>query len=290
MENVTKKRELAPALMARVDACAYIFMADKPDKIKAIAESREVPELEAGRIYTIGALKAAKRRGTAKNYREALETLEAEQAGDRGNPLTRSVSADDTASKVAHYKRMTDGIPMRINKLDVVRMSWARMDNRSYAAYVRPQDWQVEDGAAPAANKQSHARNMGKVLGTLYAEMEYRRMQDGTEHEYTNKTIEGNIRRFFEDYTKRLSRTVNERINDLCACIDAESGGDADTADKVISVLSSRGGRKAPGASKLAVFAMNLHNGFPHRDAVTCREFISLLYRYGRYGRSGKAG
>jgi hypothetical protein len=57
-------------------------MADKPDKISAIMADRNVSELEAARIYTIGALKAAKRRGTAKNYREALELLEAEQIGE----------------------------------------------------------------------------------------------------------------------------------------------------------------------------------------------------------------
>jgi hypothetical protein len=73
MENVTvKRRELAPAIMARVDACAYIFMADTPEKINAIMEDRGVSEQEAGRIYIIGALKHAIRRGTAKTTMKRL--------------------------------------------------------------------------------------------------------------------------------------------------------------------------------------------------------------------------
>jgi hypothetical protein len=88
MDNVTtKRRELSPALMQRVDACAYIFTADTPEKLSAIMAEQGVSELEAGRIYALGALKHAIQRGTAKNYREAVEALEAEQVGGQRGPV-----------------------------------------------------------------------------------------------------------------------------------------------------------------------------------------------------------
>jgi hypothetical protein len=320
MKHVTtKRRELAPALMARVDACAYIFMADKPEKIKAIAEGRGVTELEAGRIYTIGALKAAKRRGTAKNYREALDMLEAEQVGDRGNPLTRTVSADNTARTIArmkkgispgHYADRTiyrdtgekdkhgepvvqyagtiseyiqgarNNAPMRINRVDVIRMAWAHMDNQLLTAYVQTRNWRMED-EKPEEAKRSHALNTGKVLGTLYTEWEAREMDADPGNAVAYGGIEKNLRVFFAEYISRLSRTVKMRLADLADYIDRESNSDAVKAEKVISALTSAKGRKSPGTSKLANFAVNLHRNFEHKDSVTCPELISMLFRYG---------
>jgi hypothetical protein len=284
MENVTtKKRELAPAIMARVDACAYIFMADRPEKISASMEGREVSELEAGRIYTIGALKAAKRRGTAKNYREALEALEAEQVGDRGNPLTRAISADNTAQKIAKYGRMNDNAPMRINCVDITRMAWAHMDNQPLTAYAQPQNWHIEE-KQPEAEKHNHALNTGKVLGTLYTEWEAREIEADPANEARHNIIEKNLVVFFAEYISRLSRTVKMRLADLANYLDRESNGSALKAERIINTLTSAKGRAAPETSKMANFAANLHRNFQYKDSVTCPEFISLLCRYGSAG------
>jgi hypothetical protein len=281
MENVTtKKRELAPELMARVDACAYIFMADKPEKISAIMESRNVSELDAGRLYTIGALKAEKRRGIARNYREALEALEAEQVGDRGNPLTRTVSADNTARVIARYQRINDNSPMRTTTVDVIRMSWAHMDNQPYTAYTQPHTWYTED-TQPKEAKRDHSLNVGKILGTMYSQIEDRFEHTDAVYEAHNAVIERNMAVFFTEYTSRLSRTVKMRLADLAGYIRRESNGSALKAERVISALTSAKGREAPETSKMANFAANLHRQFEHKDAVSCPEFVSLLYRYG---------
>jgi hypothetical protein len=281
MEHVTtKKRELAPELMARVDACAYIFIADRPEKISAIMESRNVPELDAGRIYTIGALKAAKRRGTARNYREALEVLEAEQAGDRGNPLTRTINADNTARAIARYQRINDNSPMRTTTIDVIRMSWARMDNQPYTAYVQPHTWYVQH-REPKEVEPKHSLNVGKILGTMYCQEEYRQEREDPVYTAHNAVIERNMTVFFTEYTSRLSRTVKMRLADLAGYIRRESNGSALKAERVISALTSAKGREAPETSKMANFAANLHRQFEHKDAVSCPEFVSLLYRYG---------
>jgi hypothetical protein len=289
MEHVTtRKRELAPKLMARVDACAHIFIADKPEKINAIMEGRGVTELEAGRIYTIGALKMARRRGTARTYREALENLEAEQAGDRGNLLTRSISADNTARKIAQYARMNDNTPIRVNTVDVVRMAWARMDNQPLTAYAQPQNWHIAE-REPEEEKRTRSRNMGRVLGTLYTEWEARELDADPFNEVRHTVIEKNMTVFFTEYLSRLSRTVKMRIADLVKYVRKESNGNALKAERIISALTSARGREAPGTSKLANFAANLHRNFEHKEAVTCPEFIGLLYRYGRGGRGGAA-
>jgi hypothetical protein len=266
--------------MKRVDGCAYIFMADKPHKIAAIMADREVTELEAGRIYVIGALKAAKRRGTAGTYLDALRNLEDEQAGDRSNPLTRSLSADATARVVSRCRRINDKSAMRVATVDVVRMAWARMDNQPLTAYVQPQTWRTEESNIGEAGAP-RARSVGKVLGTLYTQIEEQQEQLNPEYAFINTRVELNYRRFFQEYKSRLSRTVRTRLAELMGYIRRESNGGALKAERVIKGITSRRGRKAPETSKLAAFAINLHHNFPHKDAVTVVEFVTLVYKYG---------
>jgi hypothetical protein len=258
-------------------------MADRPEKINAIMEDRGVTELEAGRIYTIGALKAAKRQGTAKNYWEALETLEAEQVGDRVNLLTRTVSADNMARKIAEYGHMNDNAPMRVNAIDIVRMAWAHMDNQLLTAYAQPQNWHIEE-KQPEAKKRNHTLNIGKVLGTLYTEWEAREIEADPANEARHDIIEKNLTVFFAEYISRLSRTIKMRLADLVDYLDRESNSNALKAERVISALTSAKGREAPETSKLANFATNLHRNFQYKDCITCPEFISLLCRYGNAG------
>jgi hypothetical protein len=280
METVrTKKGKLPPDLMARVDACAFLFNADRPEKIRSIMADRGVTEQEAGRIYTIGAMKFCIALGRASTFAEALETLEMEQGGARADPLSRTASADDMARVIARYKRINDKEPMRVNRVDAVRMAWARMDNQPLTEYAQPSNWQTVDGALKE-KKRSHPLNVGKVLGCLYTDMEYRQEHSDPIYSAHNAVIQRNLKAFFKDYKSRLSRTVKKRLADLIEYINKKSGGDAAKAEKAIKDLTLRKGKESPETSKLAKFADNLHYGFPHKDAVSCPEFIELLTNY----------
>jgi hypothetical protein len=297
-------------------------MAEKPEKIEAIMSDRGVTALEAGRIYTLGALKAAKRRGTARNYREAVEALEAEQLGYRGDPLTRTVNADATASNIASCNRgiapgyyshkrvyretgrytkhgkpvyryagtvseyvrggVDNTAPMRVNTVDVIRMAWARMDNQPYTAYAQPYNWHTVDTPVQPV-KRIHTRNMSKILGSMYTDIEYRQVEADPAHRYdrTPEILEANMTRYFAEYVSRLSRTGQMRLANLMAYIRRESNGLPLQAERVIKSLLFNKGKAAPETPKLAKFIDNLHQSFRHKDAVTCQEFVNLLYRYG---------
>jgi hypothetical protein len=269
--------------MLRVDACAYIFTADKPEKIKKIMEDREVSKLEAGRIYTIGALKAAKRRGTAATYREALEALEAEQLGDRGCTLTRTVSMDRTAGDMARLRGMTNGAPTYTAHIDYVRLAWARMDNQPIAEYIGTipsYRWQDMPKYIRAPYKK-HPANVGKVLGSMYAALEVREEQASPEYAYTNSILDENMRVFFQEYKSRLSRTVKERLVDLNRYIQIKAGNDVEKAGKVIKAVTSAEGAASSETSKMHNFIANLHRNFVHRETLTRTELTELIYRYG---------
>jgi hypothetical protein len=171
-----------------------------------------VSEQDAARIYTIGALKAAKRRGTARPYAE-------------------------------------------------------------------PNGWTATD-AQPKTIKRKHDINPAKALGVLYTEWEERKEKDGPEYGAYNATVEKNARAFFAEYKSRLSDMAKNRVDELRAYVDRESGNDPDKAEGVIKGLTSAKGREKSETARLSNFAANLHRGFEHKDAVSCPEFIALLHRY----------
>jgi hypothetical protein len=276
MDKVTQNRKLSPRLMLRVDSCAIIFQADKPEKIAEIATNRQVSEADAARMYTLGALKAAKRRGAAHNYVEALDQLEAEQVKDRGCPLTRTISADRTAETVQSINRVNAASPMRINRIDYTRRSWADMDNQLLTEYAQPANWQVVQ-AKEQPPKRNHNRNMGKVLGELYAQWEAR-TTDLDPACYTDATVEiveANIKRFMAEYASRLSRTVQARIGELKVWLDEHS----DAVEAAKGLMSVKG-KTNPDTAKLHSFVANLHWNFLNKDAITAPEFVQLLYKY----------
>jgi hypothetical protein len=250
--------------MPRVDACAMLFIADKPDKIKGIALLNECDELTAGRIYTIGALKAAKRRGTARNYLEAITQLENEQIGDRGDPITRTISAEKMALNIAHINRMNNSGTTAIYKQGFI------VDLNGNAEQKEFFMGNMEGNKPEEKTERPHTVNMGKVLGTLYTEWEEREAETAPEfiHDTTAETIEKNTALYFADYTQRMSKTVKNRIAEL-----QRYAGDS-------KALVSAKSREAPETSKLANFVVNLHRQFDHKDALTVSEFADLLKRY----------
>ena len=278
----TKKHELSSSTMARVDSCAWIFMADKPEKISETAQAKKCSEFDAARVYTIGALKLAKKRGTAKTYSEALDALEAVQVGDRGDPLTRTISADKTAKFVADYQRKNENAPMRTAVLDVLRMAWAHADNQNYGAYVPVGQWR-EDVEQPKEEKCSHEKNVCRVLGTFYTQWEEREAELNPEHKFFDATAEviaENLRRYMAEYTARLSATVSGRLKKLVAYIHDEAEANDESVPRVIRRLLSVDGRTNEETKKLAKFAVNLWSSFERKARVTVTEFITLVYRY----------
>jgi hypothetical protein len=280
MKNLTEtnKGKLPARLMKRVDSCAHIFIADKPEKISQIMADKGVDELEAGRIYTIGALKAAKRRGTAKNYIEAVSRLEMEQVGDRGCPLTRTVNADKAAMTVAKYKRMTGGGYLQASMVDAVRTAWARMDNQPVTAYVQPVARTVPKNVKQAA-KLRCPPCVGKALGQLYTEWEERTIKSGPEYVYTNMAIVENLKRFFNEYLARQSKTVNKRLSELKEFVRSKNNKQG--VDVIVKSLLSNAGKESADTARLANFAVNLWRQFEHKDSLSVTEFTELLYRYG---------
>jgi predicted SnoaL-like aldol condensation-catalyzing enzyme len=241
-----------------------IFIADKPEKIKGIALVNECDEMTAGRIYTIGALKAAKRRGTARSYCEAIAQLENEQMGDRRNPITRTMSAEGTAINIADINHMNNA-----GSVGIYRQGFT-VDPDGKAAPARFFIGHMEGKPPAEKTERPHNVNMGKVLGTLYTEWEAREAETVSEsiHNMTAETIAKNMTLYFTDYTQRMSKTVQSRIAEL-----QRYTGD-------IKALVSAKGRESPETSKLANFAVNLHRQFEHKDSLTVSEFTDLLRQY----------
>jgi hypothetical protein len=241
-----------------------LFIADKPEKIKSIALVNECDEMAAGRSYVIGALKAAKRGGTARNYYEAIARLENEQMGSREDPITRTISAEKTALNIAYINRMNNA-----GEVGIYRQGFT-VDPDGKAEPVRFFIGRVEGKKPAEKTERPHTVNMGKVLGTLYTEWEAREADTATAfiHDMTAETIEKNTALYFADYTQRMSKTIKNRIAEL-----QRYTGD-------IKALLSAKGREAPETSKLANFVVNLHRHFDHKDALTVSEFADLLKRY----------
>jgi hypothetical protein len=168
---------------------------------------------------------------------------------------------------------------------------------------------------AKSAEKRPRSSSIGKVLGTLYTQFEERKnvdILDGViKADYVN-----NLKAFWGDYESRLSPTVKEHLKELFQYIDVErwnirAHGDLKNDSKttiddskntdvnnfcfikdsaipimntktVVNRLLSPSSRKSKETGKLFSFCFNLHRNFPHKDMLTCQEFIELLYKYGK--------
>lgn len=223
MARLTEKGKFS----ARIGACAALFRAEKTVKVRQIAEAEGISEDEAARRYVVGALKAAVRRGSARNLIEALERYEAEQVGDR------AVSIKTEGSLEREVRR--------INVINETRGS---------------------------ANR-SHRRNMGKVLGELYVEYDARIADSAldviVEREGRDEyvlDISGQIEAYLADYVTRLSRTAQGTIRALVR-----------SAYSVDAIMSGKDGD----AAKLKERAKYLHRNFPHNDAITTREMLTMF-------------
>jgi hypothetical protein len=133
-------------------------------------------------------------------------------------------SADKTYETVAYYQRLNNNAPMRVNRVDVVRMAWARMDNQPYTAYAQPENWKtVCVTVKPKQKKRKHIVNIGKVLGSMYTEWEARETESNFADEIQRNIAEKDLRAFFTEYKSRLSKTIKKRFVELVRYVNSKS-------------------------------------------------------------------
>jgi hypothetical protein len=251
-----EKRVLPKSVMLRVQACGLIFQAEKSEKIQKIAEAKNVSLEEAGIAYTIGCLKHMRSTGTARNYAEALDILEARQVGDRGNMLNPPNALARSVERINRINRGDEHNPCYISSTDNGK-TWTPV-------FV-----------VDKSEDRSHTRSMGKVYGTLYtqweaqeAESDTARMIDKAELDAIQAHTDKHLQLFFAEYVKHLSVTLNKRIAEI-------------KADKHSSkYLASRRGREDVDTKSIARAAESLHRNFAHNDTISRREFIDLLRQY----------
>lgn len=255
-----ERRKLPPRIMQRVRACAILFLAGtRAQRIAEIAGAKGIDLESASVMYTIGALKRAKRQGTARSYEEALEKLEAEQVGDRGSQITKTLSADQTARQIARINRINAGERFSMDGVHYIHDydNIVNVDGRQEAV----SHFAVIDGKEKPEPKPS------KVIGTLYAEWEDRQKKTGDSAQVMiNNSIDKNLKLFFADYVARLSKTAKKRLYEL-----AES----DTDPALLMGKGKESGDKA--LRRESWGAYTLYSGFPHKESVTGVEYVNLI-------------
>jgi hypothetical protein len=255
-QSKKEKRMISPALMPRIKTCAFIFQADKPEKINAIAQGKGITIDDAGIAYTIGCLKSMKRTGIAGNYREALDVLEARQVGDRGDNL-------NPPNEISRYVEKIN----RINK-----------GNAYTPEYIRSVDhgktWTAIFPGSKPKNKK-HIRNMGKIYGSMYtvqaereADSDPARIMSKAQFESVQAHRDKHLKLFFAEYNSRLSKTYQRRIQEIKASTETSA------------YLASRVGREDPRTKGIAIAAMHLLSNFSYKEGLNRREFIDLVRQY----------
>jgi len=255
MEN----RKLSPRIMQRVRACAILFRAGaRARRIAEIAGAKGIDLESASVMYVIGALKRAKRQGTARNYEEALEKLEAEQVGDRGSPIAKTLGAEKTSREIARINRINEGERFAV---DGVRYIYD-YDNIVIAGGEKKR---VGHFAVIGGREKTEPKPC-KVIGSLYAEWEARQKKNDPLESMINGGIGKNLKLFFKDYVSRLSKTAKKRLYEL-------AGSDTDP-----SLLMGKGKQSSdPALRRESWGAYALYSGFPHRESVSGIEYINLI-------------
>ena len=183
--------------MRRVEACAIIVAHDKSEKIEAIAESSDCTKYDAAIRYIIGSLKAGIRRGTYRTYSDALDALEREQIGDRGESIGGLNELERTVRRINHEN-------------------------------AKPStQWERElMSAQEVTEKKSHKRNMAKVYGALYVQWEEREERSAVDYIYEHDayTVNETIRAYISEYIGRLSPTAQKAVK---AIAEAQYSADA---------------------------------------------------------------
>jgi hypothetical protein len=239
---------LSKETMKRIEACAIIAMADKSEKIEAMEESTGDDAMTCAIRYTIGALKAGIRRGTYRTYTDALDALEREQVGDRGQGIGGINSLERTIRRINH-----------INQLPTTEWERAILAKKN-------------EGKAPT-EKKSHARNMAKVYGSLYVQWEESEEKVTPDYMYTlgefNAYVlhyEDSIRAYIAEYMTRLSPTAVKAVREI---VDAHYA--------IEEIAKAKEGDEAYTLQNKLKY---LHRGFPQRDALSFKELGYIFRQY----------
>lgn len=235
---------LSAMTMKRIEACAIIVAHDKAEKIASMAETLACDTMDAAKRYVIGALKAGIRRGTYRTYSDALDALEREQVGDRGESIGALNELERTVRRINH-----------INAKPTTA-------------------WEIElVGSKEVTEKKRHdVRNMAKVYGSLYVQwieredagnVEY--IYETAEHDAEVLKIDSTIQAYISEYIGRLSPTAQKAIR-----LIVESAYNSE------AIATAKDGDGKALRNK----AEYLHRGFPERKAVSVREFVEILKKY----------
>jgi hypothetical protein len=263
IRKIRESRAIPKSVMRRVDACGIIFQADHEEKIADIMDARNVDAQEAARIYIIGTLRAMKRRGEARSYKEAVELLEERQVAGRHAQIGEARPFDREVERInaINYEE-----PARI-----FRPGFIVDDNGAAEYHLFPMG--VVANKLPQGRLES--KNMGKVLGTLYTQWEAKTaqndpalLQEAQELEAAKDHVAKHLRLYFKEYMSRLSKTVQGKVQALKA------------AQASPEFIMSIAGRSEPSTRTLHFFVGNLFRNFEHRLGLKPAEFIKLLQNY----------
>jgi hypothetical protein len=249
-----EKNRLPESVMLRVRACAVLFLgSERKTSIGRIAGANGISLDDAAVMYTLGALKRTKARGTARNYAQALDILENAQAGDRRNRLTRAINNDTTAVIVDRINRINAGDQ---NTPDYYRTT----DNGKTWTPHYPE---------PAKKHRNTWKAIGRTLGSMYLECErsdYRTASMELVSDYGS--VVKNMTRYFAEYKSRLSGVALKRLYALA--------GSGHTPGYIVSQASKIGNPDRVHFTR----AQYLYNSFADKDKISMKEYIDLVQKY----------
>jgi hypothetical protein len=234
------KEYFTPSQQLRILSCAVIFEQTLIQKMGIVRYAWACHDGQTPAVrYTIKALKNRILRGYAKNYTDALDQLEVEQANDRQ----------------------------------------ARFDKYLYQAALTNDGGLARlYEKAEAERAQSHWSHEADLTAVAQAIVEQRREQEAKQDHITdieNRTI---LNLYIGAYIRQLSNTKKKRLTEVLAYIGRESEGDSVKAEEVIAYITSNARREDPETSAMFNVVRNLHYSFEHKDAVTRSELLSILY------------
>ena len=164
-----------PAQRARIDACAWIYLSTKGERIAEAAKERGVSDIDMARMYVWGAIKAHKRRGTGRTIDGILELIELEQEHDTNRNIpsdtAREVSRIDAINGtdyvlIVNGRRVQVGKPAETTntkrpRVDLFRIYRQYINSReSYAdAYTVEYDFMANNANSMAAHIIANLRN-----------------------------------------------------------------------------------------------------------------------------------
>lgn len=195
---------LSKDIQQRIDACALVYMADKPEKIAAIKEYVDVSEFVAGRMYTIGAIKGSLRRGTARNWTEAVELVELEQTGESvrahyATPLQREVARIEQMNGEDYTQIKKGCLPVHVGKGTDERLE----------------------------TKKTHLRDIARAHGKIKVEYEARVDAYTVEYDFMARNADTMARAIVVSWsngTKAQKKTVARILESDASAADISSG------------------------------------------------------------------